>query len=75
MPLARSLWDNSVGPEGAKALGEALTMNKTLKTLKYAAAHLFPYCQQPLTSALLALNSLSQHGPESDWCRGRQAHR
>ena len=41
MPLARSLWDNSVGPEGAKALGEALTINKTLKTLEYAAAHPF----------------------------------
>ena len=53
MPLARSLWNNSVGPEGAKALGEALKVNKTLQVLEYAAPHPFPKCQQPLTSAFL----------------------
>ena len=61
MPLARSLWGNSVGPEGAKALSEALKVNKTLETLKYAAAHLFPCRQQPLTSAFHVFDSVLQH--------------
>lgn len=32
-----SLWNNSIGPGGAEALGEALKTNSTLQNLKYAA--------------------------------------
>lgn len=35
---ARSLWNNSVGPEGAKALGEALKSNSALKDLNVAGS-------------------------------------
>ena len=40
-----------MGPEGAKALSEALKTNKTLASLKYAVPHIEPDCQQPLTLA------------------------
>ena len=58
MALARSLSDNYVGPEGAKALGEALKTNKALTSLKCATPHPFRYCQQPLTTALSHVGSL-----------------
>ena len=35
--LPRSLWNNSIGAEGAKHLSEALKTNSTLKDLKCAA--------------------------------------
>ena len=44
-----SLFNNSVGPEGAESLGEALKTNSTLKELKYAPPACLPFCQQPLT--------------------------
>ena len=44
-----SLFNNSVRPEGAESLGEALKTNSTLKELKYAPPACLPFCQQPLT--------------------------
>ena len=39
MALARSLYYNGIGDEGAKHLSEGLKENKALTSLKYAAAH------------------------------------
>ena len=43
--------DNRIGAEGAKALGEALKVNQTLQSVKYAASHPKSNCQHPLTPA------------------------
>ena len=45
----RSLRNNQLDAEAAKYLSEGLKENTALKELKYAATHLDPYCQQPLT--------------------------
>ena len=45
MPLARSLQENGVGSEGAKALAEGLKTNNALTSLEYATARPFSYCQ------------------------------
>ena len=39
------MYSNSIGPEGAKYISEALAVNKTLTSLEYAAGHPFSYCQ------------------------------
>ena len=44
-----SLEGNSVDPEGARALSEALKTNSSLKEPKYATARPESYCQHPLT--------------------------
>ena len=58
MPLVHSLWNNSVGPEGARALSEALKTNSSLKALKYAASCSLPYCQHALTLTHVLLLSV-----------------
>ena len=47
-----SLGDNELGAEGGKALGAALAVNTTLKSVEYAprSLALFGSCQQPLTA-------------------------
>ena len=63
--VPRSLGANWIGAEGAKAVAEVLTENKTLGTLQCAplcsptpapapSARLLPMCQQPLTAPLRA---------------------
>ena len=66
MTLVCSLQRNIVGKGGAEALAEALKMNTTLQTLKYAAPHPCPCCQQPLTLNLTVVFSLFNNlvGPE-----------
>ena len=48
--LVGSVRDNRVGPEGTKALGEALKVNQTLTSVEYAAARPISCRQRPLTA-------------------------
>ena len=72
MVPVRSLEDNRVGADGAKALSEALESNSALQTLKYAAAHPFPDCQHPLTPGLSLIGSLDRHPLEIMKLRGTE---
>ena len=61
------LSDKGLTNRSAIIIAGLLPSNTATKSLKYvAAAHLFPKCQQPLTCAFLALDSLSQYGREWD---------
>ena len=42
--LVCSLYNNDIGPEGARYLSEGLKANGALTSLEYAAMRLFPYC-------------------------------
>ena len=60
-----SLSWNSLDENAAEHLAKGLKKNTALTSLKYAAAHPFAYCQQPLTpdqhSPLLLAHSLARN--------------
>ena len=49
-----SVYDNNMGPEGAKHLADMLKVNQTLTSVEYDAASSNSSCQQPLTALLFA---------------------
>ena len=56
---------------GVVALADALTVNATLTSLKYAAPRPFPNCQQPLT---LLLHPRLQRPEQWTGCTGKGGH-
>ena len=73
--FGRSLFYNDIGPEGAKAIGEALKTNQSLKELKYATSrpqlppsrrNRHEKCQQPLTPRFTLVRSLRSNNLDAE---------